>query len=67
MALQLKIKEVFLDYIRYRIIFFQHEGNNYKPVRIGNLWSNNYIEYEGKSDRNKTLLSEEYINKIRPY
>ena len=36
----------------------------YKPVRVGNFWSNNYIEYD---DRNKTLSVEEYLNKIRPY
>ena len=36
----------------------------YKPVRVGNVWSNNYIEYD---DRNKTLSVEEYLNKIRPY
>ena len=27
----------------------------------------NYIEYESKGDRNKTLSAEEYLNKIRPY
>ena len=35
-------------------------------VRVSNFWSNNYIEYESNSDRNKTL-SVEYLNKIRPY
>ena len=39
----------------------------YKPVRIGNFWSRNYIEYESNGDRNKTLSIEEYLNKIRPY
>ena len=29
--------------------------------------SNNYIEYESKGDRNKTLLVEKYLNKTRPY
>ena len=34
----------------------EHEGEvYYKPVRIGNFWSNNYIEYESNGDRNKTL------------
>ena len=32
-----------------------------------NFWSNNYIEYESNSDRNKTLSVEEYLTKIRPY
>ena len=34
---------------------FEHEEDYYKPVRVGNFWSNNYIEYENNSDRNKTL------------
>ena len=48
-------------------LFEQQEENYYKPVRVNNFWSNNYIEYESDSDRNKTLSVEEYINKIRPY
>ena len=39
----------------------------YKLVRVINFWSNNYIEYENNSNRNKTLSLEEYLNKIRPY
>ena len=47
---------------------FEHENENYyKPVRLNNFWSNNYIEYESNSDRNKTLSVEECLNKIRPY
>ena len=31
---------------------FEHEEEDYyKPVRIGNFWSNEYIEYKSKSDR----------------
>ena len=41
--------------------------NYYKPVRVSNFWSNNYIEYQNNSDKNKTLSVEEYLNKIRPY
>ena len=43
--------------IRNTINLFQHEeGENYcKPVRVGNFWSNNYIEFESNGDRNKTL------------
>ena len=44
---------------------FEHEGKSYyKPVRVKNFWSNNYIEYES---RNKTLSVKEYLNKVRPY
>ena len=39
----------------------------YKPVTVSNFWSNNYIEYESKSDRNKRRSLEEYLNKIIPY
>ena len=49
---------------------FEHEKeeeNYYKPVRVSNFWSNNYIEYKSNGDRNKTLSVEEYLNKIRPY
>ena len=31
------------------------------------FWSNNYIEYEGNSNRNKILSVEEYLYKTRPY
>ena len=36
-------------------------------IRVGNFWNRNYIEYESNRDRNKTLSTEEYFNKIRPY
>ena len=60
--------------IRDRILrdinnIFEHEEeqNYYKPARAKNFWSNNYIECESNSDRNKTLSVEEYLNKIKPY
>ena len=37
---------------------FEHEKqekNYYKPVRVSAFWSNNYIEFESRGDRNKTL------------
>ena len=45
----------------------EEEENYQKPVRVSNFWSNNYLEYESSSDRNKTLPVEEYFDKIRPY
>ena len=45
----------------------KEEENYYKPVRVNNFWSNNYIEYRSNSDKNKMLSVEEYLNKIRPY
>ena len=37
---------------------FKHEESYYKPVREGNFW---------RTDRNKALSVEEYLNKIKPY
>ena len=40
----------------------KEKENYYKPVRVSNFWSNNYIEYESNDDKNKTLSVEEYLN-----
>ena len=45
----------------------EQEENYYKLVRVSNFWSNSYIECKNNGDRNKVLLVEEYLNKIRPY
>ena len=45
----------------------KEEQNYYKPVRVSNFWSNNYIEYKSSGNRNKALSVEEYLNKISPY
>ena len=37
---------------------FEHEEeeeNCYKPVRVSNFWSNDFIEYESNSYSNKTV------------
>ena len=48
---------------------FEHEEEeNYcKPVGVSNFWSNNYIKYGSKGDRNKTLSAEKYLDKFRPH
>ena len=47
---------------------FKYEEKHYHtPVTVNNFWSNNYIEYESDSDRNKRQSFEEYLNKVRPY
>ena len=43
----------------------EHEEDYFKPIRVSNFQSNNYIEYESNGDRNKALSVEEYLNKIR--
>ena len=45
----------------------KEKKNHYKPVRVNNFWSNNYIEYKSNGDKNKILSVEKYLNKIRPY
>ena len=50
-----------------RNLLEQEKEDYYKQVRLGGFWNNNYIEYENNDDRNKTLLIEEYLNKIRLY
>ena len=48
---------------------FEHgkEEHFYKPVRVCNFWSDNYVKYKGNGDTNKTLPVEEHLNKIKPY
>ena len=55
--------------IKHRIIrdirnLFEHkEGENYyKPVRVSNFWSNDYIEYKSNCDRSKTQPVDKYLN-----
>ena len=45
----------------------KEEENYYKPVRVSNVLSNNYVEYESNNDREKIVSPEEYLDKIRPY
>ena len=49
-----------------RNLFEYEEGDYDKPVRIGKLLNNNYIEYESSSARNTTVSIEEYLSKVRP-
>ena len=45
----------------------EEQENYYKPVRVSNFWSNDYIENEGKDDRNKPPSFKEYFNKLKPF
>ena len=56
-----------MQYLYKCNLFDYEEENYYKPVRVSNFWSDNYIEYRSNGDRNKTLSVEEYLNKTRPY
>ena len=49
--------------IKEEIVFENEkkEENYYKPVRVSNFWSNNYIGFETNDDRNKAISAEEYL------
>ena len=46
----------------FRTLFEQDEGY-YKPERVSNFWSNNYIECESNGDENRNLSLDEYLDK----
>ena len=48
-------------------IFEQKEDDYYRPIRAGNFYSNNYIEYESNGDSSKRISVKEYLNEIKPY
>ena len=50
-----------------KTLFESDEDDYYKPIRTGNAFSSNYIEYESNSDKDKSLSVKEYLNKNRPY
>ena len=39
----------------------------YKPIKANDAFNSNYIDYESKGKRNKTLSVKEHLNIIRPY
>ena len=39
----------------------------YKPIKTNDAFNSNYIEYESKGDKNKTLSIKEYLIMIRAY
>ena len=50
-----------------RTPFEQEEEACYGPKRVNNFWNKNCIQYESNCDKNRTLLLDEYLNKIKPY
>ena len=47
---------------------YQKEKENYyKPVKVNNIWSDNYNEYKSNGNKNRILSIEEYLDKIRAY
>ena len=39
----------------------------YKPIIANSAFNNNYIQYENKGNKVKTLTVKEYLDTIRPY
>ena len=39
----------------------------YEPIIVKVAFNNNYIQYESKGDKDKTLTISQYLNMIRPY
>ena len=62
------------DDIEYRgirdiknLFYLSIDEDYYKPIKTNDAFNSNYIEYESKGDKNKTLSIKEYFNMIRPY
>ena len=50
-----------------RTLYESDEEDYFKPIRIGNAFSNNYIKYESNGDKDKILSIKEYLDMIRQY
>ena len=51
-------KQLEIEYLEIIRNLFEHEGqekNFYKPVKVSNFWSNNYIDYESKGEKKNTI------------
>ena len=44
---------------------FEQKEDDYRPIRAGNFYSNNYIEYESNGDSRKRISVKEYLNEIK--
>ena len=59
------IRDRSLRYIR--TLFEPDEEDYYKPIKTGNAFSSNYIEYERNGNKYKNLLIDDYLDKVKPY
>ena len=50
-----------------KLFYLSTDEDYYKPIKTNDAFDSNYIEYESKGDKNKTLSIKEYLNMIRPY
>ena len=51
----MKIEEIKKILFDPRNNLFKPKEDNYKPTRIGNAFSTNYIEYKSSGDKDKNL------------
>ena len=50
-----------------KTLFESDEEDYYKPIRTGNIFSSNYIEYQSNGNKDKTLFIDDYIDKTERY
>ena len=62
-----KIEEIKKTLYNPKNNLFKPKEDNYKPIRIGNAFSRNYIEYKSNGDKDKTLSIKDYLDEIMPY
>ena len=60
------IKDIVFRNIKNLFGFKKEEKNYYKPVKVKNVWSNDYVEYKSNGDK-KVLSVEEHLNVTRLY
>ena len=61
------IGEIILRNTKNLFEYEKEKENYYKPTRVNNFWSSNYIEYKSNSDENRILSVGENLDKIRQY
>ena len=48
-------------------ILFKPKEDNYNPIRIGNAFSGNYMEYKSNGDKDKILSIKDYLDETKPH
>ena len=56
-----------MKYLETQDFLLDPRKDYYKPIRNGNAFSSNYIEYESNGDKNKSLSIKEYLDKVKTY
>ena len=52
---------------RKRNLFNGIDEDYYRPIRTKNAFNGNYVQYESKEDKDKSLSPKEYLDMIRQY